>query len=260
MIPKIIHYCWFGGNPKSEIIEKCMHSWRQHCPDWEIREWNEENFDVAAFPYTQEAYAEKKWAFVSDVARLYAVYECGGVYLDTDVELLQAIDGILSYDAVFAFETEVNINTGRGFAAQPHHNTVEKMLECYRDIHFLKKNGKPDLLPCTKRNTEALKLCYSDFKQSGATQVIDGVCVLSSNEYTKYANHYGAMSWHDGKPINKKPYKDTRLKRFLRTPEKFIWVEKNLGKKAMSVYTFLSYDLLEMGPWFYIKRKLARKR
>ena len=82
MIPKIIHYCWFGGNPKPEIIQKCMASWKQYCPDWEIREWNEENFDVSAMPYTQEAYEAKKWAFVSDVARLHAVYECGGIYMD----------------------------------------------------------------------------------------------------------------------------------------------------------------------------------
>lgn len=260
MIPKIIHYCWFGGNPKSEIIEKCIQSWRQHCPDWEIKEWNETNFDIASMPYTQEAYELKKWAFVSDVARLYAVYEEGGIYLDTDVELLQGIDEILSYDAVFAFETELNINTGMGFAAQAHHSAVGKMLECYRDLHFLKNNGKPDLLPCPKRNTDALKLCYSDFKQTGTTQVIGGVCVLGGGEYAKYAKHHGAMSWLDGKPIKKKAYKDTRLKRFLRKPEKFTWVEKKLGKKALSLYTFLSYDLLDMGPWFYIKRKLTRKR
>lgn len=258
MIPKTIHYCWFGGNPKSEVIEKCIASWKQYCPDWEIIEWNESNFDVSLMPYTEEAYAAKKWAFVSDVARLYAVYEYGGIYLDTDVELLQRIERVCQYDAVFAFETNLNINTGVGFGAVVHQSAVGKMLETYQGRHFI-KNGKQDLMPCPKANTEALRLCYPTFQRDGTTQVIDGVCILSGSEYAKYAKHHGAMSWVDGTIPQKKEFRDTKLKRFLRQPSKFTWIEKKLGKKALAVYTFLSYDLLEMGPWYYIKRKLRRK-
>lgn len=258
MIPKTIHYCWFGGNPKSEIIEKCIASWKKYCPDWEIIEWNESNFDISMMPFTREAYAEKKWAFVSDVARLYAVYEYGGIYMDTDVELLQGIDEVCQYDAMFVFETNLYINTGMGFGAKAHHSAVEKMLETYRNRTFIKENGKYKLCPCPKLNTDDLRLCYPTFENDGTTQVIDGVCVLSYGEYSKYAKHYQAMSWMDGERPKLGEYKDTKLKRFLRRPVIVKWVEKHLGKRFLTVYIFLSYDLLEMGPWYYVKRKLTR--
>ncbi len=258
MIPKIIHYCWFGGNPKPEIIQKCMASWKQYCPDWEIREWNEENFDVSAMPYTQEAYEAKKWAFVSDVARLHAVYECGGIYMDTDVELMQSIDGLCRYDAVFAFETNLNINTGMGFGASRHHKSVGNMLKVYEGRNFLKR-GKPDLSPCPRLNTEALRDYHPGFQRDGTSQLFDNVRVLSYGEYAGGAKHHVAGSWGDGPPEKMRVYKDTKFKRFLRKPGKYVWIEKHLGKKALLVYTFFSYDLMEMGPWFYIKRKLRKK-
>lgn len=258
MIPKIIHYCWFGGNPKSEIIEKCMHSWRQHCPDWEIKEWNETNFDISSMPYTQEAYELKKWAFVSDVARLHAVYEEGGIYLDTDVELLQGIDDLCEHDAVFISINEIYIASGLGFGASRHHRAVESMLKVYENRHFLKENGKLDLLPCPKMNTEALLESYPDFQRNGKPQLFDGVRILSFGEYVAFAKHYGTGTWMDDAPVKRKEYKDTKLKRFLREPDRIARVEKRLGKKFLSAYIFFSYDLLEMGPWYYIKRKLMK--
>ena len=87
MIPKIIHYCWFGRNPLTKMAKKCIASWRKYCPDYEIIEWNEDNFDIDYCPYVREAYDAKKWAFVSDVARLYALVKMGGIYMDTDVDL-----------------------------------------------------------------------------------------------------------------------------------------------------------------------------
>ena len=90
-IPHIIHYCWFGGNEKPELVHRCIASWREHLPDWEIREWNEGNYDISRFRFTQEAYDHKKWAFVADVARFDILSQYGGVYFDTDVELLNPI-------------------------------------------------------------------------------------------------------------------------------------------------------------------------
>lgn len=92
MIPKVIHYCWFGGKEKPELVKKCIDSWKKYCPDWEIYEWNETNFDISLVVYMKEAYEMKKWAFVSDVARLMIIYLNGGVYLDTDVELTGSIE------------------------------------------------------------------------------------------------------------------------------------------------------------------------
>ena len=106
MIPKVIHYCWFGGNPLPELAQKCIASWKKYCPDYEIKEWNESNFDLNCCDYVREAYEAKKWAFVSDVARLYAMVHEGGIYMDTDVEVIAPLDSLLQYHAVSGFETE----------------------------------------------------------------------------------------------------------------------------------------------------------
>ena len=144
MIPKKIHYCWFGGNPLPELAKKCIASWKKYCPDYEIVEWNESNFDVSHWDYTREAYEAKKWAFVSDVARLYALVNFGGVYMDTDVEVLKPLDDILAYDAVSGFETGNQIPTGL-MACCANHPLFEELLEEYNDAHFIKQDGTFDM-------------------------------------------------------------------------------------------------------------------
>ena len=94
MIDKVIHYCWFGNNPKSDLINKCIESWKKYCPEYKIIEWNEHNFDINMCEFTKNAYKTKKYAFVSDVARIWAIYNYGGVYLDTDVELYKSLDAV----------------------------------------------------------------------------------------------------------------------------------------------------------------------
>ena len=252
MIPKIIHFCWFGGNPKPEVIEKCIASWKKFCPDWEIKEWNESNYDVTAHPYVKEAYEAKKWAFVSDVARLEIIYKEGGVYLDTDVEILSNLAGICNCDAFYSFETNLYINSGLGFGAIAQHPSVGAMLACYNGRHFIIK-GKPDLSPCPAKNTEALRNLYPQFQRNGTAQFFDGVKTLSSGEYNAIALHHATKTWIDG-PVAIHVFKDTKLKRWLRKPEHFDFIENNFGKKAMGIYTFLVYDLLEMGPLYYFKR------
>lgn len=256
MIPKIIHYCWFGGKPKPEVIEKCIESWRQFCPDWEIIEWNESNYDVTAHPYTREAYELKKWAFVSDVARLEIVKREGGVYMDTDVELRSPLDELLECDAFYAFETNLYVNSGQGFGAAAGHPSIKEMLASYDGKHFL-VNGKTDLNPCPAKNTDALRRIYPKFQRNGTSQYFDGVRILSSEEYHAIAFHHGTKSWVDG-PVGIHVFKDTKIKRWLRKPEYFDFIENRLGKKAMKVYTFLVYDLLEMGSVFYIKRMIHK--
>lgn len=258
MIPKIIHYCWFGGNLKPEIIEKCIASWKKHCPDWEIIEWNEDNYEVTAHPYTKEAYEAKKWAFVSDVARLEIVCREGGIYMDTDVELLAPLELITECDAFYAFETNLHINSGQGFGAVAGHPSVKEMLLCYDGRHFMVK-GKPDLSPCPAKNTDALRNRYPQFQRNGTSQFFDGVRILSGDEYFKIAFHHGTKSWVDG-PVGTHAFKDTKLKRWLRKPEYFDFIEKRFGKKAMSIYTFLVYDLMEMGPMYYAKRLWKKLR
>lgn len=258
MIPKMIHYCWFGGKPKPEIIEKCIASWREFCPDWEIKEWNESNYDVNAHTYTKEAYETKKWAFVSDVARLEIINRNGGLYMDTDVELLAPLDFVAECDAFYAFETNLNIASGLGFGAVAGHPSIKEMLSCYDGKHFI-VNGKQDLAPCPAKNTDALRNRYPQFQRNGASQYFDGVRVLSGEEYNAIAHHHGTKSWVDGS-VGKHVFKDTKLKRWLRKPEHFDFMEKIFGKKAMRIYTFLAYDLMEMGPRYYLKRLWKKLR
>lgn len=113
MIPKIIHYCWFGRNPLPPLAEKCISSWKKHCPEYIIIEWNEDNFDIAAAPlFVRQAYELKKWAFVTDYVRLFAMTTHGGIYMDTDVELVKPLDPFLHHDAFSGFEDNSHIPTG----------------------------------------------------------------------------------------------------------------------------------------------------
>ncbi len=166
MIPKVIHYCWFGKKPIPENGKKCIDSWKQHCPDYEINLWTEDNFQVSRYPYMKEAYDAQKWAFVSDMARLIIVYDNGGVYLDTDVELIKSLDEILENSFFFAIEKNrntitdedsIHVATGLGFGAEKGNQVLKSLIEEYDHNHFRLNNGKFDLTPCPHRNTRALE-------------------------------------------------------------------------------------------------------
>lgn len=153
MIPKKIHYCWFGGAEKNELVKKCIDSWKKYCPDYEIIEWNESNYDINRHNYMKEAYQNKKWAFVSDYARLDIIYSHGGFYLDTDVELVKSLDSLCDLNCFLAVESTNYINTGLGFGAEKNSEVVKTLLEEYKGIHFLISKGIYDDLPCPRRNT-----------------------------------------------------------------------------------------------------------
>ena len=247
MLPKKIHYCWFGGNPKSELIEKCIDSWRKFCPDYEIIEWNESNYDISKNIFMKEAYDCKKWAFVSDYARLDIVLNNGGIYLDTDVEVFESLDRFLEYDAFFAFETARSIASGLGFAAEKNHKSVKACLDCYENRHFL-INGKMDLSPCPRINTEGLISCYTNLQRNGQTQVINNTLFLSSSDYSIYMKHHYSGTWgNDNAERNVHIYKPSKFKSFLRNPSKYNFIEKHFGKKVLRFYEFITYDLMQFG-------------
>lgn len=205
----------------------------------------------------KEAYESKKYAFVSDVARLLIIYQFGGVYLDTDVELFASLEELMGNDAFFAFESNRNVNSGLGFGAIKGHNLIKNMLDPYEKKHFL-VNGKKCLMPCPAINTEVLENYYQDFRRNGKSQKFEDIHILSFEEYSCYAKHYGAATWVEGpKPIKKK-YHDTRAKRFLRNPRCFLYIERFFGKKAVQLYTFFVYDLLELGIIYYVKRIIVK--
>lgn len=133
MIPKIIHYCWFGRGEKPRLIKKCIDSWVKYCPDYKIIEWNEDNFDIKTTEYTRFCYENKQFAFLSDYVRLYVVEKMGGIYFDTDVELVRRPDSLLTFKAYFGFESDRFVNTGIGFGSEPHHPVLIEMLEEYNN-------------------------------------------------------------------------------------------------------------------------------
>lgn len=174
-IPKTIHYCWFGGAPLPDLAQKCIASWRAFCPEYRIVRWDETTFDFEAFPYAKEALEAKKWAFVSDVARLYALHRCGGIYMDTDVEVLKPLDEILQYEAVSGFESDTEIPTGL-MASKANHPFIGELLEEYRTAHFVQEDGSLDLTTNVTRITEAC-LAYG-FVPNNTLQTVQGLTLL----------------------------------------------------------------------------------
>lgn len=262
MINKVIHYCWFGGNSKSQVIEKCIESWRKFCPDYEIIEWNESNFDVNLFKYTKQSYDAKKYAFVSDVARLYIVYKYGGIYLDTDVELKKSLDDFIKYDAWFNWESNLFIASGLGFGAQKGSKYIKAMLDIYKKREFIKKDGTLDLSPCPKINTQCL-LDYDKYlKRDGTTQVNNNVIYCDVNLCRQTLIHHGEGSWIEGKDksLKEREYKDAYIKRVLRSPKVSNFIEKYMPNKIFDLYTFISYDMLEYGLLYYLKRMKINRR
>lgn len=257
MIPKTIHYCWFGGNQKPELVENCIASWHRFCPDWEIIEWNESNYDVDKAEYTKEAYGCKKWAFVADYARFDVVNQFGGVYLDTDVELLDTIDGLCDNTAFYAFESGRNIASGLGFGAEKEHETVKACLNYYTNKHFI-TDGKMDLTPCPRANTESLCLLYPEFRRDGSTQVINNVLFLSMNEYGLLMKHLGTQSWVDYRENKSRVFKESRIKSMMRNPKTFETIDRLFGEKVTNGYEFIVYDLIEYGALYYIRRAFVR--
>jgi hypothetical protein len=163
MIPKIIHYCWFGNSQKSQLNNYCIESWKKLCPDYEIVEWNESNYDIQKNKYMYDAYLAGKWGFVSDYARLDIIYNEGGIYLDTDVELLKNLDSLLTNRAYFGFEIaegkdglEPFIATGLGFGAEKGNEVVAGMRSCYDNLSFYDETGTMQLIPCPVYNTQYL--------------------------------------------------------------------------------------------------------
>ena len=137
MIPKKIHFCWFGDKPIPKEIEKYIKSWRKYCPDYEIKKWDESNFNIGSCLFVKKAYEAKKWAFVSDYARLKIIYDEGGIYLDTDVELLKNLDDLLVNENFFPIQQDQNIiATGLGFGAQKGSTIIKKMLDVYNNAEF----------------------------------------------------------------------------------------------------------------------------
>lgn len=190
MIPKIIHYCWFGGKEKPEKVIKCIQSWKKYLPEYEIREWNEETFAINDYPYARYCYENEKWAFLSDFARLVIVEQCGGIYLDTDVEVVKSFDDLLDYEAFFGFESNEAINTGEGFGAVRGHKTVTAMKEVY--LQMLPDNaGCYPLKACPALNTQVL--LPLGLMLNGERQKVAGAEIFPIEYFNPYDDPTGVL-------------------------------------------------------------------
>lgn len=187
MIPKVIHYCWFGRGPKPKLAQKCIASWKKYCPDYEIVEWNEDNFDVNMNGYTRMCIEEKKYAFLSDYARLAVVAEHGGIYFDTDVELIKSPDFLRQHEAFFGFETPEFVASGLGFGSVAHGTAVEAMLDEYAPL----LDGEHGVMGCPRLNTTALEKL--GLRRDGSQQQIAGAMVYPSDWFNPYESATGRL-------------------------------------------------------------------
>lgn len=190
MIPKIIHYCWFGKTEKSKLVLKCIDSWKKNCPDYEIIEWNEDNFDISDYPYAKYCYENKKYAFLSDFVRLVVVARHGGIYFDTDVEVIRPFDVVLNYEAFYGFENDRNVNTGMGFGAVAGHITIEAMKEEYLRLKPDEQGDFP-IVVCPQLNTRAL--IALGLKLNGECQNICGAAILPAEFMNPYDDATGVL-------------------------------------------------------------------
>lgn len=206
-IPKIIHYCWFGGKEKPPIVQKCINSWKNNLIEYELKEWNESSFDINSNSYVKEAYAAKKFAFVSDYVRLYALYNFGGIYLDTDVEVFKPFDDLLHHDSFWGFEQENYIATST-IGARKRNKLIELFLNSYEGKNFLKEDGSFDQLTNVAIVTDILE--GMGLKLNGEHQEIDKIGTFYPQTYfspydyinirkfiteNTYTIHYFYKSW-----------------------------------------------------------------
>ena len=188
LIPKIIHYCWFGYAERPKSALKCIESWKKYCPDYKIIEWNESNFDINTNGYTKMCYEKKKYAFLSDYVRLIVVNNQGGIYMDTDVEMIRSFDPLLKNKAFFGFETKHFANTGQGFGAEPNTEIVKTMIKEYSTI----QDGNHGTIGCPNLNSQALT--KFGFTMNGDFQMIDNVALFPSDYFNPYDDSTGILS------------------------------------------------------------------
>ncbi len=182
MIPKIIHYCWFGGNELSELATKCVESWQKHCPDYQIKRWDEQNFNIECNQYVKQAYDAKKWAFITDYVRLYALYNVGGIYMDTDVELIRNIDIFLDYDGFTGFENDECVSTAI-MGARSGHSWIQYLLGYYKDKEFVKNDGTFDTTTNVAIITDMMCRKYNLIRNNTFQLIEDKVAIFPKDYF-----------------------------------------------------------------------------
>lgn len=223
-IPKIVHYCWFGGKEKPDSVKKCIESWKRYLPDYELMEWNENNFNIDKLQYTKEAYEAGKYAFVSDVARIEALYQYGGFYMDTDVEVLKSFTPLLDSRCVLGMEEKEYVATSfMGF--EKGHPLVKQFLNLYKNLTFF--DGKGQIITGTNVAKLTKMLIKQGFVQENHYQELeDGIKIYPKEFFSpydyincyynitenSYCVHHFAVTWMSKKEQVKKGIKKKIVK------------------------------------------------
>ena len=211
MIPKIIHYCWFGRGEMPELALRCIESWHKFMPDYEYKLWNEDNFDINCNAYVKEAYEARKYAFVTDYVRLFALYTEGGIYMDTDVEVLKPYDDLLDLPGFTGYEGSKYLPPVTGTMASESGNAwVKEQLDAYNDLHFMKEDGSLDTMPNTARISQIMK--KGGFVQDGKKRIYKDMHIFPVEFFCPrqttgevfitektYCDHHFMGSWNQGK-------------------------------------------------------------
>ena len=202
MIPKVIHYCWFGRGEKPELAKKCIASWKMFLPDYEIKEWNEDNFDVNIIPYTAEAYSVKKYAFVSDYARFLILYKYGGLYFDTDVEVIKPLTDIINRGPFMGIETvsstkkkHAYVAPGLGMGALPKMEFYKEILAYYNDMHFALEGGRFNQMTVGEHTTQSLIL--NGFSPENNLQRVAGIWIYPIDYFNPLDDATGKLRISD---------------------------------------------------------------
>lgn len=186
-IPRIIHYCWFGNEEKPESVLRCIASWKKYCPDYQIKEWNENNIDINSNRYTKQAYEAKAWGFVPDYLRLWIIYNYGGIYLDTDVQMIRCFDPLLNNKAFIGFERDTTdnngmyVNCGQGFGAEAHNEVIAAHMDQYQNMEFTLPDGSYNRTPSPHYTTSLLKQFGLDNRRNETQNL--GTIVVYSDDY-----------------------------------------------------------------------------
>lgn len=197
MIPKIIHYCWFGGNPLSPDAVKCIESWRRYFPDYEVKEWNESNFDVRMIPYTADAYEAGKYAFVSDFARMWILYNHGGLYFDTDVEVIRPFDDILARGSFMGCEIDggnpyIMVNPGLGLGTESGNPVMKHVVDFYSKHNFRMSDGSINPEAIVRITTNAL-VAYG-LKDEPGIQTVEGITIYPKEYFNPFDDNTGRLN------------------------------------------------------------------
>ena len=259
LIPKTIHYCWFGGNPLPYDVLKCIETWKTVCPDYAIKRWDESNIDISANQYVKQAYAARKFAFVSDYARLHALYTDGGIYLDTDVEVIKSFDTFLSESAFACYERTGYISTGV-LGARKGNALIEYLLSYYDKASFSNEQGELNLTTNVVTISKLTAERYNVRLSNSLTKISDIVTIYPNDYFSPknfndgkiritentYAIHHYAGTWLD--EVEK------------RSIHRSVVLSKYLGEKVGSSINAIIYNYEKAGIRGVLKKLNKKNR